>query len=95
MILIYLGINVYFSQTRVGEQGNNADNDPDTPGNHIALNINGRHGLIEWAGDLRFTEYLVNVDRNNYISSEDGTEKLFSFGEIMQPIKKELIYVQR
>lgn len=51
-------------------------------------------GLIEWAKDKTFTEYLVKVDRNSYITSEDETESLFSFGEIMQTIKREIIYVE-
>ena len=39
-------------------------------------------GLIEWAKDKTFTEYLVKVDRNSYITSEDETESLFSFGVV-------------
>ncbi len=68
----------------------------DWPGNHIPCELNGRRnlGLIKWAEGKTFTEYLVKVDRNNYIYSEDGTESLFSFGEIMSAIKNELVYVE-
>ena len=51
-------------------------------------------GLIKNFEDSTFTEYLVEVDRNNYIYSEDTEEKLFKFGEIMETIKKELVYVE-
>jgi len=43
-------------------------------------------------GNSRFTEYLIEVDRNSYVTDDD--ESLFSFGEIMEPIKREIVYVQ-
>lgn len=92
MIPTYLGIDVYFSQTSIGSQSSKVPNDPSTPGNHRAC-LSG--GLIEWAKDKEFTEYLVKVDRNSYVTSEDETESLFSFGEIMQTIKREIIYVEK
>lgn len=82
---------MYFNQANIGTQSSKTPNDPSTPGNHRAC-YNG--GLIEWAKDKEFTEYLVKVDRNSYITSEDETESLFSFGEIMQTIKREIIYVE-
>ncbi len=57
-------------------------------------------GLLEWAkqDDKHFTEYLIKVDKNNYITNEtddpEGEDKLFSFGEIMESIKNEIIYVE-
>ncbi len=58
-------------------------------GNHIACPPGG---LAKVFGDSKFTEYMINVDNNSYITEDD--ENLFSFGEIMEPIKKELVYVQ-
>ena len=51
-----------------------------------------KKGLIANFENSKFTEYMVEVDRNSYITNDD--ESLFSFGEIMEPIKKELIYVE-
>lgn len=53
-------------------------------------------GLIKYFKERNstFTEYLVEIDRNSYIYSEDAEEKLFEFGEIMETIKKELVYVE-
>ena len=60
-------------------------------GNHEPLKINNK-GLFENFKNSTFTEYLIEIDRNEYISNED--EKLFSFGEIMLPIKNELVYIE-
>ncbi len=89
MTLIYLGINVRFSSTNIGGQ---SENTADEVGNHISCIKNT--GLIKEFQESKFTEYLVEIDRNNYITSEDGDESLFSFGEIMQTIKKEIVYVE-
>lgn len=89
MIQIYLGINVRFSSTSIGGQ---ATDKASEVGNHISC-IKDR-GLIEEFEGSKFTEYLVEIDRNSYITSEDGDESLFSFGEIMQTIKKEIVYVE-
>lgn len=88
MILIYLGIDVKFSSTNIGSQ------EGTEVGNHISpiKTVKG-DGIINNFKDSTFTEYLVEVDRNKYIT--DGDESLFSFGEIMQTIKKEIVYVER
>lgn len=84
------GIDVRFSSTNIGGQ---ATDNASQPGNHICCIKNGaRKGLIANFENSQFTEYLVKVDRNSYITNDD--ESLFSFGEIMEPIKKELIYVE-
>lgn len=74
--------------------GSQAENDADAVGNHKAINkVGSNSGLLNiFNEDARFTEYLIDIDRNNYITAED--EKLFSFGEIMQTIKKEIVYVE-
>lgn len=93
MILIYLGIDVRFSATNVGRQI--AANDEDQLGNHkTCISDGSTKGIFNKFKNSTFTEYLVEVDRNNYITSEDKEEKLFSFGDIMQTIKKELVYVE-
>jgi len=90
LIQTYLGINVRFSSTNIGGQATNQESQP---GNHITcIEAGTKRGLIENFKNSRFTEYLVEVDRNSYITNED--ESLFSFGEIMEPIKKELIYIE-
>ena len=86
---MFHGINVRFNSIAVGDQ--TPGNTSYEVGNHKTC-ING--GLINYFDGKKFTEYLIEVDRNNYIYSEDNDEKLFSFGEIMQTIKKELIYVE-
>lgn len=83
------GINVRFSSTNIGSQ---TDDTATTVGNHISCIKNT--GLIGEFEGSKFTEYLIEVDRNSYITSEDGSESLFSFGEIMQTIKKEIVYVE-
>ena len=77
-----------FSSTRVGEQYDALTGEQQV-GNHIPC-ITG--GLINYFGTSTFTEYLIEVDRNNYITNEG--EKLFSFGDVMETIKKEFVYVQ-
>lgn len=61
-------------------------------GNHAPYFNN--KGLIKEFDGEKFTEYLVEVDRNSYIYSEDKEEKLFEFGKVLQTIKKELFYIQ-
>lgn len=80
------GINVRFSSTNVGGQATDVASQP---GNHVSC-IN--NGLIANFEGSTFTEYLIKVDRNTYITNDD--ERLFSFGEIMEPIKNELIYIE-
>lgn len=89
MIQTFLGIDVRFSSTNIGGQ---ATDNASQVGNHLSC-IRDK-GLIEEFEGSKFTEYLVEIDRNNYITSEDGDESLFSFGEIMQTIKKEIVYVE-
>ena len=66
-------------------------------GNHAPY-FNGEsgrnRGLIKEFDGEKFTEYLVEIDRNSYIYSEDKEEKLFEFGKVLQTIKKELFYIQ-
>ena len=49
-------------------------------------------GLIAKYKNSKFTEYIKEVDPNSYITN-DG-EKLFSFGEVKETIKKEIIYLK-
>ena len=84
--LIYHGFEASFTSANTGV----------LIGNHYPY-FNGEarpRGLLARFKDdsISFTEYMVEVDRNTYITNDD--EKLFSFGYIMLPIKKELIYVQ-
>ncbi len=84
------GIDAYFSSNKVGSQ---AEDEVSQPGNHICcIKEPPKTGLVEKFKDSTFTEYLINVDRNSYITEDD--ESLFSFGEIMEPIKRELIYIE-
>ncbi len=76
-----------FSPNYIGTQLR--ENDKSQIGNHISC-VN--RGLLKEFDGEKFTEYLIKVDRNSYITNED--ESLFSFGKIMEPIKKELVYVQ-
>ena len=89
LIQIYLGINVRFSSTSIGGQARDKASEVE---NHISC-IKHRE-LIEECEASKFTEYLVEIDRNSYIRSEDGDESLFSSGEIMQSIKKEIILLE-
>ena len=56
------------------------------------INHAAKTGLIYEYKDSKFTEYIQEVDPNSYITN-DG-EKLFSFGEVKETIKKEIIYVK-
>lgn len=58
-------------------------------GNHVPY-----LGLIQRFRNSTFKEYLIEIDRNDYVYSDDGEESLFSFGEIRQTVKKELVYVE-
>lgn len=89
LIQIFLGIDIRFSMNNIGEQL--AITDSNQVGNHKSC---VSEGILKKFENSTFTEYLIEVDRNNYIYSEDKQEKLFSFGEIMQTIKKELVYVE-
>ena len=103
MILIYLGIKARFSSTSVGKQINEEESNVEENEDEInkkAPKEVGNHspcvdvGLINKFKNSKFTEYLIEVDRNKYIYSEDREERLFSFGEVMQDVKKELVYVE-
>ena len=83
MIQIYHGKTVNFSLTNPGKPTSTSS---DYDGNHIPYYSQGLIGNFK---NSTFTEYLIEVDRNSYITAED--EKLFSFGEIMQTIKKEIV----
>lgn len=85
MIRIYHGIKVNFSLSKPGEGTLNSH---DYDRNHLPA-----ESLIDKYKGSEFTEYLIEIDRNSYKTAED--EKLFSFGEIMQTIKKELVYVEK
>ena len=76
-----------FSPNSIGVQLR--EDDKSQIGNHIPC---VKDGLLNAFDGKKFTEYLIKVDRNSYITNED--ESLFSFGKIMEPIKKELVYVQ-
>ena len=81
---IYFGAQVYFNdQNGTGEL---------TGPNHIPYLVNGE-SLIDHYKDCTFTEYIHEVDPNSYITN-DG-EKLFSFGEVKETIKREIIYVKK
>ena len=59
----------------------------------VIINHAAQNGLIARYKNATFTEYLNEVDPNSYITNEG--ESLFSFGEIKQTIKKEIIYVKQ
>ncbi len=90
MTQTYLGIQVYFNSSDIGNQGT----EETAPGNHIPPKSGDKAGLINMFASSKFTEYIVEIDRNSYIESDDGEDKLFSFGEIMTPVKREIVYVE-
>lgn len=51
-----------------------------------------KNGIIGTYKSNKFTEYLNEIDPNTYITNEG--ESLFSFGEVKETIKKEIIYVK-
>lgn len=89
MILIYHGIQAWFSSTNPGNQ----ESQDSSSGNHKPCIADGL--IKKYGAGETFTEYIIEVDRNSYIESDDGEDKLFSFGEIMTPIKREIIYIER
>ena len=86
LIQIFHGQTATFS---LSNPGSNTNINSDMAGNHVP-----KVGLIaEYKNETdTFTEYLIEVDRNSYITEDD--EKLFSFGEIMTPIKREIVYIE-
>ena len=70
LTLIYHGISAIFSRTNPGIQL--SKDDISQAGNHT-LNIRDHigKGLIEVYKDSKFTEYLIEVDRNEYITSDN------------------------
>ncbi len=50
------------------------------------------NGLIRRYNNSKFTEYLIKVDPNDYVTNEG--ESLFSWGKVKETIKKEIIYVK-
>lgn len=67
----------------------------------VEANIVGRHkavcdgnGLLQKYKNSNFTEYIVQIDRNHYISTESGESSgLLVFGEMRFTKKREIIYV--
>lgn len=68
-------------------------NSANRAGQHLAV-CNGR-GLWSQYKDLTFTEYIVQLDRNEYIQDEDGENTgLLLYGTIRYTKKREIIYVK-
>lgn len=62
-------------------------------GSHKAVK-NGK-GLLSEYKDQEFTEYIVQIDRNEYIEDENGQNTgLLVFGTIRYTKKREIIYVK-
>ena len=62
-------------------------------GKHRAV-CNGK-GLLEQYKDSKFTEYIVQIDRNEYIEDENGENTgLLLYGTIRYTKKREIIYVK-
>ncbi len=85
------GIYVTFSLTTKGAQSTTGSNS-DIVSNHIPCLGEGNDGLIEEYKDATFTEYIVKVDDNVYVTN-DG-ESLFAFGGQKSTVKREIIYVK-
>lgn len=68
----------------------------------IIANIAGKHkavcsgrGLLKDYGDSTFTEYIVQIDRNEYMEDENGENTgLLIYGTIRFTKKREIIYVK-
>ena len=81
------GITAYFSVSNPGSQDFSQASE-----NHVPCLGDGR-GIIEQYKNSRFTEYLILYDTNNYIVDEQDGDKLYATGELMNPIKREVVYV--
>ena len=85
-----------FSLRNPGIHEDDSDlNKPYIAGKHKAVCYG--NGLLKQYGDsdLTFTEYIVQIDRNNYIAYENEENTgLLVFGEIRYTKKREIIYVK-
>ena len=88
-MLTFLGIDVRFSDGEEGEQLN--EDDEAQVGNHLSC-VPG--GFLEYFKNKKFTEYLFEIDKNEYKYSDDKQEKVFSFGQEWDAKKRELVYVE-
>lgn len=62
-------------------------------GSHRA--VCGGRGLLSEYKDITFTEYIVQIDRNEYTKDENGNETdLLLYGTIRYTKKREIIYVK-
>lgn len=90
------GKTTYFSLRNPG-----INEDPSNPSTNKA-NIAGSHkavcngvGLLDRYKDRTFTEYIVQLDRNEYTKDENGNETdLLLYGTIRYTKKREIIYVK-
>lgn len=65
----------------------------DIAGSHKA--VCNEKGLLAEYQDATFTEYIVQIDKNSYITDENGEKTdLFAYGEIRYTKKREIIYVK-
>lgn len=79
-----------FSLTTPGVNETNVNN---IAGKHKAV-MQGR-GLLSEYKDNHFTEYIVQIDQNEYIKDENGENTgLLLFGTIRYTKKREIIYVK-
>lgn len=81
------GITAYFSISNPGSQDSMKASE-----NHVPALGEGK-GIIEKYKNSRFTEYLILYDTNNYMVDEEEGDKLYSAGELLDPIKREVVYV--
>lgn len=80
------GITAYFDISNPGEQNTTKNSE-----NHVPCLGEG-NSIIDKYKNSRFTEYLILYDTNDYLVDEEDGDRLHA-GGIMNPIKREVIYV--
>ena len=81
------GITAFFSISNPGNQESLKNSE-----NHVPC-LGENKGIIDKYKNSRFVEYLILYDTNNYIVDEEDGDKLYSAGELLDPVKREVVYV--
>lgn len=84
-----------FSIKNQGVNQTDPDKEDEVIGQHRAV-CSGRGLLADYGSpDITFTEYIVQIDRNEYIADEDGNNTgLLVFGTLRNTKKREIVYVK-
>lgn len=84
-----------FSIKNQGVNQTDPDKEDEVIGQHRAV-CNGNGLLADYGSpDITFIEYIVQIDRNEYIADEDGNNTgLLVFGTLRNTKKREIVYVK-